>query len=69
MTVKPAWATIVCGAVNESRAGKFVGQLKRCLRFNFWIVALTLELDQRRADEKAEIVRPRKYAFHINFAS
>ena len=52
--------------VRRSRAGKFVGQGESCLELSFWIVVLTAELNQRRADDKSEIARLRKYTHFIS---
>ena len=52
--------------VRRSRAGKFVDQGERCLGLSFWIVVLTVELNQRRADDKSEIARLRKYTHFIS---
>lgn len=52
--------------VRRSRAGKFVDQGKSCLGLSFWIVVLTVELNQRRADDKSEIARLRKYTHFIS---
>ena len=52
-----------CG---EVRAGKFLYQRESFLGLNSWTVVLTVELNQRRADDKSEIARLRKYTHFVS---
>lgn len=52
--------------VRRSRAGKFVDRGEICLGLSFWIVVLTVELNQRRAHDESEIARLRKYTHFIS---
>lgn len=52
--------------VRRSRAGKFVDRGESSLGLSFWIVVLTVELNQRRAHDESEIARLRKYTHFIS---
>lgn len=52
--------------VRRSRAGKFVDRGESSLALSFWIVVLTVELNQRRAHDESEIARLRKYTHFIS---
>lgn len=52
--------------VRRGRTGKFLYLHGSFSGLNTWIVVLTVELNQRRADDKSEIARLCKYTHFIS---